>query len=44
LQKAVEEEAFNIQIREYSKASRKKCDERNKEEVTILTVLNSSAK
>jgi hypothetical protein len=44
LQKAVEEEAFNIQIREYSKASRKKCDELNKEEVTLLTVLNSNAK
>jgi hypothetical protein len=43
LQKAVEEEAFNIQIREYSKASRKKCDELNKEEVTILAVLNSNA-
>ena len=43
LQKAVEEEAFNIQIREYSKASRKKYDELNKEEVTILAVLNSNA-
>jgi len=43
LQKAVEEEAFNIQIREYSKASRKKCDELNKEEVTLLAVLNSNA-
>ena len=42
LQKAVEEEAFNIQIREYSKASRKKYDELNKEEVTILAVLNSN--
>ena len=43
LQKAVEEEAFNIQIREYSKASRKKYDELNKEEVTLLAVLNSNA-
>jgi len=42
LQKVVEEEAFNIQKREYRKASEKKFNELIKEEGIILATLNSS--
>ena len=42
LQKVVEEEAFNIQKREYRKASEKKINELIKEEGIILATLNSS--